>query len=158
MIKHKSFVLHKDWISEVQKLTNEQSGILFISILEFVNDIEPLIYDVKVQSIYDAIIEQIVFEWNKFNPKTKKFHWNYQGGTTPENKVIRNSKEMGFWRSIVFKRDNYTCQKCFVKGGSLNAHHIKRFATHPELRTEISNGLTLCVQCHRQEHKKSING
>ena len=157
-MKHKSFVLYKDWIKEVEKLTNSQAGLLFLSIFEFVNDIEPLINDVKVQSIYDAITEQIVFEWNKYNPKTEKFHWNYKGGITPENKVIRNSQQMSYWRSEVFKRDKYTCQKCFSIGGALNAHHIQHFATHPELRTKLSNGITLCVQCHREEHKKPTNG
>lgn len=53
------------------------------------------------------------------------------------------------WRRAVYERDDYTCQHCGKRGGRLNAHHIKAWATHPELRYEISNGLTLCVDCHR---------
>ena len=154
----KSFVLNKDWIKEIEKLNNKQAGLLFISIMEFVNDIEPIINDIKVQALYDAIVEQIVYEWSKYNPKTKKYHWNYKGGITPENKVARNSSEMNFWRKSVFERDKYTCKKCETKGGSLNAHHIKHFATHPELRTVLSNGITLCVNCHREIHKIKSNG
>lgn len=154
----KSFLLDKEWIELIDTLNNIQSGVLFKSIFEFVNGGNPLITDLKVQTIYDAITEQIVFEWSKFNPNTKKYHWNYQGGITPENKVIRNSQLMNDWRVKVFKRDNYTCQKCMIKGGALNAHHIKHFATHPELRTVISNGITLCVQCHRKTHKTIKNG
>ena len=41
-----------------------------------------------------------------------------------------------------------------IKGGKLNAHHLKSWALFPELRFEISNGITLCVICHRKEHKK----
>lgn len=52
------------------------------------------------------------------------------------------------WRDSVFKRDNYTCQICDVYGGHLHADHIKSWKHHPELRTDTSNGRTLCVPCH----------
>ena len=58
------------------------------------------------------------------------------------------------WRKDVFKRDKYTCQYCGVVGGKLNAHHIKEWAKYPEYRYDISNGLTLCVNCHKKEHRK----
>jgi len=154
----KSFVLNKDWIKIIETLSDSQSGILFKSILEFVNGKEPLIVDIIVRDYYYAITEQIVAEWSKYNPKTKKYHWNYQGGITPENKVARNSAEMNLWRIKVFQRDNYTCQKCNKRGLVLNAHHIKHFSKFPELRTELSNGITLCKKCHTDIHKKSNNG
>lgn len=153
----KSFVLYEDWLQVVEKLSTNQAGILFKSILKFVNNESVTIIDEDVNDVYQAIIEQIVFEWSKYNPKTKKYHWNYQGGITPENKVIRNSEKMKYWRLNVFERDNYTCKKCNQKGGVLNAHHIKQFSKYPELRTDISNGITLCVECHKIEHKNKIN-
>lgn len=52
------------------------------------------------------------------------------------------------WRKAVFKRDNWTCQGCEIRGGSLRAHHKKPWSTHPELRYEIDNGITLCKDCH----------
>lgn len=66
------------------------------------------------------------------------------------NRRIRYSTKMNNWRVSVFERDNYTCQHCKVRGGTLNADHIKPFATYPELRFELSNGRTLCVDCHRK--------
>jgi hypothetical protein len=33
-------------------------------------------------------------------------------------------------------------------GGRLQAHHIESFKGHPELRYELTNGLTLCLSCH----------
>lgn len=57
------------------------------------------------------------------------------------------------WRKSVFERDEYTCQQCGVVGGYLHAHHIKEWEYYPELRYEISNGMTLCRRpCHKEVH------
>lgn len=72
------------------------------------------------------------------------------GSKTPENKRIRKSLEYKLWREAVFTRDNYTCVWCGVKGGAINADHIKPFCDYPELRFAIDNGRTLCVPCHKK--------
>ena len=77
---------------------------------------------------------------------------------TPINIRIRNGDKTKAWRWAVYIRDNFTCQKCkdrtrkghYVK---LEAHHIKPFATYPELRFDVNNGLTLCKKCHSKEPK-----
>jgi len=150
----KSFILYADWIHPIKQFSNEEIGILFNAIMDFVNN-EPYEVTEDLEGLFEAIKEQIVYEWSKFNPKTGKYHWNYQGGITPENKVIRNSTQMKQWRISVFERDDYTCQICFQKGGTLNAHHIKRFSLYPELRFNVENGLTLCKECHIQEHRNN---
>ena len=58
------------------------------------------------------------------------------------------------WREAVYARDHFTCQHCLRVGGILNAHHIKPWAKFPALRFEIDNGITLCVPCHKAEHKR----
>lgn len=73
--------------------------------------------------------------------------WN--GGVSTEVMKIRNSIEFKSWRKAVYKRDNYTCQLCGYKGRGLNAHHIKLFSLYPELRFEVSNGITYCEDCHK---------
>lgn len=81
--------------------------------------------------------------------------YNWKGGITPINKIIRHSFEYKLWIKAVFERDKYTCQWCGNKNGNgktitLNAHHIKSFAKYPELRFAIDNGITLCVECHKK--------
>jgi hypothetical protein len=67
---------------------------------------------------------------------------------------FRGEGSISSWRLDVFKRDNFTCQKCGVIGGKLNAHHIKPWAKYPKLRFNLENGMTLCVKCHKEMHKK----
>lgn len=75
-------------------------------------------------------------------------NWQWKGGIKSENRRIRKSLEYRLWRTSVFTRDDYTCQICKVRGGRLEADHIKLFSTHPELRFDINNGRTLCKPCH----------
>lgn len=80
---------------------------------------------------------------------------NWRGGVTPDNRAGRTGLEYRAWREAIFARDNWTCQKCFRRGGiTIHAHHIKEFAKHPELRNELSNGLTLCKDCHYDIHRR----
>ena len=79
---------------------------------------------------------------------------NWQGGKTPINKRIRLSARNDRWRISVFKRDNWMCRRCGVRGGDLRAHHIFNFSTHPKLRFRKSNGITLCHTCHCNFHQK----
>ncbi len=57
------------------------------------------------------------------------------------------------WKRIVKERDNFTCQCCNRRGVEIHAHHINNYADFPEHRYEISNGITLCKECHIQFHK-----
>lgn len=77
----------------------------------------------------------------------------WKDGRTSVNQTIRHSIETTLWREAVFARDNWTCQKCGVRGTQLHPHHKKHFAKFPELRFAIDNGITLCVLCHAGEHE-----
>lgn len=78
---------------------------------------------------------------------------NWKGGITSLVQQVRHSPEMKQWRKDVFERDNYTCTECGRKRKPgdrvlLEADHIKPFAKYPELRLSLSNGRTLCRECH----------
>lgn len=66
---------------------------------------------------------------------------------------IRWSVQFKEWRKAVFERDNYTCQRCGLRGGKLEPHHIFRFAYFPEFRFSVSNGMVLCQDCHQLTKK-----
>lgn len=74
----------------------------------------------------------------------------WRGGKTKERAKIYNSLEYKNWRRGVFKRDDWRCVWCGERGGKIQADHIKPFAYFPELRFELSNGRTLCIECHRK--------
>ncbi len=84
----------------------------------------------------------------RLSPSTE-FKELVPGGVSTTEMLLRASPEYIQWRRAIYIRDNFTCQRCGKYGVKLEAHHIKQFATHPELRFDISNGITLCKSCHR---------
>ena len=56
------------------------------------------------------------------------------------------------WRRKVLERDHHTCLRC-GSHENLEVHHVIKWADAPELRFDVSNGATLCHECHRK-----ING
>lgn len=82
---------------------------------------------------------------------------NWKPEKTDEERLVgRATPENNQWRNLVFERDGYTCQCCGARnqkgrGSSivLEAHHIESWSDRPELRYEVSNGITLCNLCHR---------
>ncbi len=86
--------------------------------------------------------------WNKGKTGLGGYKWK-KGAKTPEVLLARLSVEYFSWRFAVYQRDDFTCQFCRKRGGNLNADHIKSFTHYPELRYELSNGRTLCHECHK---------
>jgi hypothetical protein len=65
---------------------------------------------------------------------------------------VRSSPSYVAWRNAILRRDGRRCVKCGKSRGTLHAHHIKAYKDFPELRLEVSNGETLCEDCHKEEH------
>jgi hypothetical protein len=80
--------------------------------------------------------------------------WHSKFRTTRD----RNGWEYRAWRAAVYRRDNYICRLCGIPGGKLHAHHIELWSRCPELRFEVSNGLTLHEECHRALHIEQKTG
>lgn len=108
-----------------------------------------------------------------------KNNGNWKGGISPLRQRIHGLAIYQKWRKDGFERDNYTCLLCQQKGGILNFdHYIKSFSSilkENKIKTveeaveckelwNLSNGRTLCIDCHRKTdnygHKanKELNG
>lgn len=90
-------------------------------------------------------------------------HPNYKGGLTPERQSFYSSQ---IWSDIVkqvWKRDKAICQMCGKNHneennrGNFHIHHIISFQI-TEFRSNLSNLILLCKECHLFIHsKKNIN-
>ena len=82
--------------------------------------------------------------------KQRENNGNWQGGVTVGTRKGAMSLALyKEWRAAVMKRDDYRCQGCGKHGGDLNADHIQRWAACLSLRYAVSNGRTLCIDCHQ---------
>jgi len=103
--------------------------------------------------------------------------YNWKGGIA-SNERIRGSFKYRQWRSDVFIRDNFACQKCGAKNGNgksinLEAHHkipfhkliqeVKEYLPLFEIYDgamaytplwEVDNGITYCKDCHRKVERE----
>jgi hypothetical protein len=109
----------------------------------------------KRKEVREKISKTLIGRPQPWNSGEKCHFW--KGGLSKQNDVIKSSLAFNQFRRIVYLRDNYKCRKCNKEGGKLNVHHIKNFASHPQLRTIPINGITLCLHCHRKFHNKYGN-
>lgn len=86
-----------------------------------------------------------------------ELHPNYTNGGAGHYERIQAMGRVEYknWRREVFARDNYTCQKCNRKGLRIQAHHIESWSDNPDIRYDVTNGITLCIDCHRDVHRGS---
>ena len=54
------------------------------------------------------------------------------------------------WSKAVKERDGNKCTIC-GETENLHTHHIKTWNEYPELRYELSNGITYCWSCHNKQ-------
>ena len=91
--------------------------------------------------------------WNKGKPflaTRGSNHWNWKGGKSNPNELIKKSLEWTMWRRQIFERDNYTCRDCGKSGVYIEPHHIIPKRINKEIMFDIINGITLCRPCHKK--------
>lgn len=84
----------------------------------------------------------------------KEYMKKYQN----EHKEIEDALRSSLWlkkKKFIKQRDNYMCQRCFIKYNIINTedlqvHHIKPRIKYPQLMYEDSNLICVCGTCNRQ--------
>jgi len=84
-------------------------------------------------------------------PKGQR-HWNWRGNPGG----VRETHAYHDFRKSIFRRDDYTCQKCGDRGGKgrgqsvrLHMHHIVPVCHDRSRVLDPTNAVTLCEPCHR---------
>lgn len=94
--------------------------------------------------------------------RTGELASNWKGGVSSKDKLARTNIAYKAWKLSVLQKDGFKCVECDVEQGRvcpccgsktiLHAHHVVPFSEAPELRYEVSNGVSLCGQCHWKSH------
>jgi len=80
---------------------------------------------------------------------------NWKGGGSPERQRLYSSGEWRRLRRQLRVRAGGACEECGATE-HLHMHHVKSWASHPELRLELDNLLLLCAVCHRAKHRREV--
>ena len=108
--------------------------------IEFIKSILPVSTLVLETGTFDPHLLKMQEEGKPFNRG-----WGYQRGP---NYGFGNAK------AACLNRDNYTCQCCKTKKGTLHAHHIV-YRINGGADT-LDNLITLCEKCHKKLHKDKL--
>jgi len=99
--------------------------------------------------------EECYHQWLESNAVTGKEHPLHKEDSEDFQiwrKRLETRKKYKEWRKSVFKRDNHKCRIC-SSDDEIIPHHIVKMCKiwdidKKELATDVSNGITLCVECH----------
>jgi hypothetical protein len=89
----KSFVLYTDIIHTVKILTDEEAGILFKHILNYVNDLNPVLEDRLLQATFEPIKQQLKRDLVKYEKRVQVAKSNGEKGGRP--KKVETKKTEG---------------------------------------------------------------
>jgi len=64
----------------------------------------------------------------------------------------RSGSQMEKWGNAVKLRDSNKCVLCSADDKPLEAHHLVGFSTDKSVGYDVSNGVCLCNECHRDFH------
>ena len=89
-----------------------------------------------------------------FNSGEKGHLWN-TNKTDEERERGRTYPEYTKFIKSVMARDKYVCQCCGKDAEAV--HHLYAYSEYKELRTDVTNGIALCDNCHDSFHNWHIN-
>ena len=156
-MKRDSAVFYKSWKIAIDRLGDSKRGEIYEMILDYaIDSIYPKTDDPVALMIFDLVRVQIDVNNQRYangkkggRPKTRTTE------QIDDDRKFRNSSEYKKWRDEVLDRDGHRCVFCGKSSGKINAHHKLDIHTHPELRLDVDNGITLCNDCHAKIHAEN---
>lgn len=80
----KSFILYADLIHTVKKMKSAKAGELFLTILQYVNDENPIVEDEVVDLVFEGIKHQMKRDLQKWEERAERSRNNGKGGGRPK--------------------------------------------------------------------------
>lgn len=133
------------WLNRHNSIKKDRFSPTMIS--KFNSHIREIEFVKSILPITELVFETGTFDPNLLNHKDEAFnrHWGYQKGL---NYGFKNAQE------ACFNKDDYKCQCCKTKKGTLNAHHIVYRSN--EGADTLDNLITLCEDCHKKLHSGEL--
>lgn len=79
-------------------------------------------------------------------------NYNWKGGYKNKRAAFRASYESKSFVKAVLKRDGYSCVIC-GKRRDVEVHHKDGYSWCLDRRADVTNGVTLCFECHKKFHR-----
>ena len=76
--------------------------------------------------------------------------WNYIDGRSKLITTVRYGDDWEAIRLLIYKRDNYSCQKCAEKMSKIPFHIHHKIPFSISFDNSPKNLITLCPPCHRE--------
>lgn len=83
----KSFILYSDLIHTVKKMPKDKAGELFLTILQYVNDENPVVEDMLIDLVFEPIKHQMKRDLIKYEGKRES--WSKAGSASAEARRVK---------------------------------------------------------------------
>jgi len=99
-----------------------------------------------------CLTKERLIKFNKDHSGKNSYRYNPDLSDEERYKKHNICFDYSEWAREVKEKDNFICQICGQIGGALVSHHLNSFNIFPDERTNINNGTTLCLECHKEFH------
>jgi hypothetical protein len=87
----KGFILYSDLIHTIEKMPSDKAGELFLHILKYVNDQNPVANDILIEIAFEPIKQSLKRDLIKYEDKRKQ--WSEAGKRSAEARALTKSNE-----------------------------------------------------------------
>jgi uncharacterized phage protein (TIGR02220 family) len=151
----KSFVLYSDLIHNIDHLTNEEKGILLQHLLEYVNDLEPVLEDRLVLTAWKPIERQLKRDLQKFNEvKVKR---SDAGKESARLRALKRAKDNPTKATSVESVEHTPTNPTVNDNDNVNDNDINNTTTSPKAKGIDFDSLLMYLNLKTGKNFRIIN-